>query len=168
MDQVLKWKIDVKDVTDYYKNPNVPGILPILYPIIDYDLRFRRDPLQWDSKNWIDLYKITIDDFIDATAVYEWRFKKECRDNIGISPAGDAILSHLKLEPEASRTFTGYTAFKAHQSVIPSRYWGDDHYYTALQKSVDVSLRYRSCCKANDFRDWHNVSDESITEIADF
>lgn len=163
VDQVLKWKIDVKDVTDYYKNPNVPGILPILYPIIDYDLRFRRDPLQWDTNKWVDVYKITIDNTINSTTEYDRRLKWECRNNRGIPSANPVILYNQKLMPEASKTFAGYTAFKAHQSVMPSKYWGDDHYYKALQKSVDISLCYSNCCKANGVKGWHNISDESIS-----
>jgi len=163
IDQVLKWKIDIKDVTDYYKNPNVPGVLPILYPIIDYDLRFRRDPLQWDAKNWADVYKVTIDSTINAATEYDRRLKWECKYNKGIPSAKPAILSGLKLEPESSKTFMGYTAFKAHQSVIPSKYWGDDHYYKAVQRSVDASLCYASCCKSKGVKAWHNITDESIS-----
>jgi len=162
VDQVLKWKIEVEDVSDYYINPTAPGILPILYPIIEYDLRFRRDPLQWDPKNWADVYNVTIDQTLDANAEYGRRLNWECKHNAPIPSAGPAYLYNQELKPGTATTFTGYTAFKAHQSLVPNSAWGDDHYYYAVQRSVDASLRYETCCKYGG-NAWHNITDESIS-----
>lgn|GEM_PF-6177525 len=164
IDQVLAWNIVVTDISDYYLNPTDPGILPLRYPIINYDLRFRRDPIQWDPNNWADVYRITINEPLDAMAQHTARLAYETTNRRAVPPAGPVVRTGLLLEPQATAEFTGYTAFRAHQSLFPNRnVWGDAHYYVASQKAVDVSLRYKTCCKKVSPDVWWNISDESIT-----
>ncbi len=171
-DKLVRWRITVVDETDYYINPTAAGILPIRYQV-DYDMRFRRDPLQWDTPaNWKDCYALFLDppNEPNPETQYMNRLIWECKKQKAIPPAAPITLHYTRCVENTGNTFThsAYSMFKAHQSTHYagggySSMWGEDHYWVAKQQSVDVSLRYVECDKYRCDRYWNHITDESIT-----
>ncbi len=171
-DQRIKWKIAVVDETDYYINPADNGIIPIEYAV-NYDLRLRRDPIQWDSsRNWNDCYALFLDPQTepDPAAFHMNRLIYECKYQKAIPAAEPVVINYTQFVTASGNTFahTGYSIFKAHQSTHNAnggynKNWGDVCYWLAQQKAVDVSLRYVECDTFRCGNRWNHISDESIT-----
>jgi len=172
IDKKIDWKITVVDETDYYLNPKDDGIVPIHYAV-NYDLRFRRDPIQWDSaKNWKDCYALFLDPAgVPDPAIFHMnRLIYECKHQKAIPPAEPVITNYTRYVTESGNTFThsAHSIFKVHQSPFHynggvNKHWGEVNYWRAQQKAVDVSLRYVECDTFRCMSRWNHISDESIT-----
>ena len=169
VDQLVKWKITVNDETDYYVNPTDPGILPIIYQV-DYDLRFRRDPIQWDSpKNWDDAYALFLD--TEVPDPDEWHMNRliwETSHKRAMHGADPVLCSYSQCTDTPGAVFehNAYTMFKAHESThgcVMNPRWGEDHYWQAKQKAVDLSIKYIDCEYNRCRTKWNHITDESIT-----
>lgn len=162
-DQLIVYKIEVSDETDYYQNPNVAGILPIIYEV-KYDLRFRRDPLQDDPTCFRDAYKLSIDTPLNPAVEHLNRLVYECCKNAAMPGAEPLIQSFTQCtQGPTVYNHTGYLVFKAHQPTVPYSNWGDDHYFEAKSKSVDLSIRYTNCTNNRCADRWDQITDEATT-----
>ncbi len=176
--QFINYSIEVKDISDYYQNPTASCVPPILYPPIDYNLRFRIDPLQnplggtsWPDAYWVDwgLCSNTIRDnhyfnrlnwelnglvpppptpYLQRTV---WQYKTIIPTVNGAKPG--------KVQKDST-----YVVFKAYNDINGTLFY----YYRAKERSVDASLDYWgnsfSDSIATSFPGWYrDINDESTT-----
>jgi len=148
--QFINYSIEVKDISDYYQNPTASCVPPILYPPIDYNLRFRIDPLQnplggtpWHDAYWVDwgLCSNTIRD-----NHYFNRLNWELSGLSTPSPYSQTAVWQYKTiiptingaDPGKIQTDSAYVVFKAYNDINGDLFY----YYRAKERSVDASVDY--------------------------